>query len=98
MHFLSGLSGLFGQSLSSQFTLPQLLALGDDPSPRVRRETVLAVTEVVKVVAEGLGQRLEKFYETVSRDKDWIVRKALVEVIAEIIPTWLFILKVFYFK
>ncbi len=50
------------------------------------------------MVAEGLGQRLEKFYETVSRDKDWIVRKALVEVIAEIIPTWLFILKVFYFK
>ena len=97
MHFLSGLSGLFGRSLSSQFILPQLLALGEDSSPRVRRETVLAITEVVKEVAEGLGQRLEEFYLAVSRDKDWIVRKALVEVIAEIITIWFFIFISFLF-
>ncbi len=40
------------------------------------------------MVAEGVTDKLKEFYQGIHKDKDWIVRKALLEVIGEVITFW----------
>jgi hypothetical protein len=45
------MSPLFGQAICQQFIGLEFISLGEDPSPLVRRETVLNLNIIAKIVS-----------------------------------------------
>ena len=56
VRLLSDMSDSFGQDLCEQFIGLEFLSLGDDPHPRVRRETVLNLNKISKIVSRKFFQ------------------------------------------
>ncbi|KAL4456953.1 hypothetical protein ABPG74_014591 [Tetrahymena malaccensis] len=85
IQLLTQMAHCFGTDLCEQFVGLEILSLGEDPQLRVRKESVLNLPIVGKVVSqEFFQQRLLPFYIRKSQDNFWGIRKACVEIIVEI--------------
>ncbi|KAL4508405.1 hypothetical protein ABPG72_003709 [Tetrahymena utriculariae] len=85
IQLLTQMAHCFGTELCEQFVGLEILSLGEDPQLRVRKESVLNLPIVGKVVSqEFFQQRLLPFYIRKSQDNFWGIRKACVEIIVEI--------------
>ena len=72
----------FGKDLCEQFVGLEFLSLGEDPQIKVRKEAVMNLPIISKVVSINfVRQKLIPFYQRVSQDNVWIVRKACVDVL-----------------
>ena len=75
----------FGKDLCEQFVGLEFLSLGEDPKVKVRKETVMNLPVISKVVSLSfVRQKLVPFYLRVSEDNVWLVRKACVDVLEDI--------------
>lgn len=62
----------------------EFLSLGEDPQIKVRKEAVMHLPIISKVVSVCfVRQKLVPFYMRVSQDNVWIVRKACVDVLED---------------
>lgn len=77
------LSSSLGHSLTSRFVVAQLSALSEDPSPKVRRASVLAIREVMRT--ESSESRLIPIFQRLCTDTSVAVRQACIEVFADIL-------------
>jgi hypothetical protein len=57
IRLLSMLSPCFGSSLCEQFIGLEFLSLGDDPHPQIRKETVLNMNKIAKIVSKNFFQK-----------------------------------------
>ena len=74
-----------GQQLCQNYLMYELISLQDDPVFKIRREVVLRIIRVSKVLGEHIftGVMIPVFRK-LSQDAIWSVRKACVEVLPEI--------------
>jgi serine/threonine-protein phosphatase 4 regulatory subunit 1 len=85
VQLFSSMSECFGQDLCEQFIGFELLSLGDDISYKVRKEAILQLPSIAKLVNRQFFARLFQFYQTKSRDtSNWVIRKACVDIILKI--------------
>ena len=83
------LSPYFGLALCEQFIGLEFLSLGDDPHPEIRKETVLNLNKIARIVSKHFFQKkMLAFYTQMCSDPDWIVRKAAVEVLIDVVQLW----------
>ena len=82
---LGRLAPSLGETLTARFVVAQLCALSEDPSPKVRRSTVLSIREVFKM--EDTANRLIPVYQRLCTDPSAAVRNTCVDVFSSILPT-----------
>jgi serine/threonine-protein phosphatase 4 regulatory subunit 1 len=82
IQLLSKLAKTLGADLCEHFIGFEILALGEDPATRVRKECVANLEGISKVVNQKFVQeRFLPFFVKMAEDPAWIVRKAVVEAI-----------------
>lgn len=84
VQLFSNMSEVFGTSLCEQFIGLELLSLGEDTSFKVRKEAILHLPTISKLVSKQFFTRLFAFYFSKSKDgSNWAIRKACVEIIIQ---------------
>lgn len=85
VQLFSSMSECFGQSLCEQFIGLELLSLGEDISYKVRKEAILQLPVIAKLVNRQFFTRLFQFYRDKSKDNsNWVIRKACIDIIPKI--------------
>lgn len=85
VQMFSSMSECFGPSLCEQFIGLELLSLGEDINYKVRKEAILQVPVIAKLVNKQFFARLFQFYRDKSRDNsNWVIRKACIDIIPKI--------------
>lgn len=85
VQLFSSMSECFGQSLCEQFIGLELLSLGEDISYKVRKEAILQLPVIARLVNRQFFTRLFQFYRDKSRDNsNWVIRKACIDIIPSI--------------
>lgn len=75
--------------MCEQFVGLEFLSLGDDPLATIRRETVLNLNTISRIVGKRFfQQKMLPFYSQMCNDAEWIVRKAAVEVLIDVVTIW----------
>ena len=84
-HLLGSLAPGIASELRSQFVVPDVISLADDPGFRVRKAAALKIGGLCGVVGPEIAiSRLLPVYEALAHDEIWGVRKASVDSLAEV--------------
>jgi len=82
VQLFGSLADCFGQSLCEQFIGFELLSLGEDMNYKVRKETILQLPVVARLVNKQFFGRLFQFFRDKASDKsNWVIRKASIDVL-----------------
>lgn len=85
---LSGLAESLGCDLCTQFVVPQLCCLSEDPSSEVRTAAALSFVEICNVVGSSVTcARLLPPFCRLSSDPSWSVRRACLESLQGVAQT-----------
>ena len=85
VQLFSKMAALFGRDLCEQFIGLEFKSLGEDPNLKVRKEAIINLPSISKVVGESFFKnKLFEFYQKKAKESHWGIRKACVDTIIEI--------------
>jgi serine/threonine-protein phosphatase 4 regulatory subunit 1 len=85
IQLLSKLAENFGPDLCEHFVGFEILSLGEDPKVTVRKECLMNLDPICKVVTpEFTAERFLPFFVKMTEDYSWVVRRACVEAIVKL--------------